>query len=976
MTKDSRMTRQYLLQAAEQYLAQAETYEAMTQQGVSDFLGIRVDIIYRQLPTAQWEQLRRTCIQSRLRKIIEDLCAEGKTLAELTVENIARQAKMPHVIVKSFLSSDEWQASQTMLPSSRGKTVLQKLTTITAQYHLHAKRYFASTEQYESLSLKQFAEFLGEPESIVSRRLPKYQWEELRGKWIENRLRQATEAAYAEAITQDDFTIKNITKHAGIPLITVRRFLSEDEWRTRRAALPKTREESEAASYLLQAEAYLARTQRYKDVTMKCFAKSLGVPSKHVFKRLSLRQWKMLQNKWIEMHLKEVMDAVYAEARNQADFTVVNIAKRAGMPIGTARDHFPADEWRSRREMLPPQYTASLQQMRQAMERVYAEAKTQEDFTMPKIAALVNIPPGVASHYIREEWQARRATLPTTEAKVLTALQSLVDANIPVSELTRQRVIELAAVNGAGTWPWFRELYLAARRQLALHAHEQPNSTPASMNVREIPGGWIDLDGNSWDLRPAGKHLLQRERLRKDFADIGWTILREELRSPDIAPGTVDRHYQGFLKGITVLGAEVPDIRRATLEAVQCAWMTFDGTKALRQMVRPCLALIFEELMRLAQHDDAIDETEMLRISIWLRDSVKVGHTELGEEFLSEQELNAVILGCLTDIAAGIAYINTNPNLLTVSLHPRSKENAAVVVQWAVALMILLILFTGLRRESILRLKTDDWAEVHPGLYVMAWKHNKKVEENVAMLPALLVQELQMYVEHTAQVRAALATEFVFLGSNNEGHWIVQPYAGLPYRLLEFAKRHHLKREGILLPLSPTALRRTYTTRALYEGRNLAALRAQLGHLHFSSTLRYIKFDRFEHPAEVGTPLDEYGRKALTLWHAPLILDELDPEERVSLLNTGVKQMQDVGRCLHERCVKAIQGSPPPCSLCEHLVTGPEFFDAWKMEHRHRKQELESLAEVPSSEMLLAQKKYQFERFEANFVFVQERFHA
>ncbi len=976
MTKDSRMTRQYLLQAAEQYLAQAETYEAMTQQGLADFLGIRVDIIYRRLPIPQWEQLRRTCIQSRLRKIIEDLRTEGKTLAELTVENIARHARMPFVIVKSFLSSDEWQASRTMLPPSRGRTVLQKLSNITAQYYLHAERYCASTEQYESLSLKQFAEFLGEPERIVTRRLPKYQWEELRGKWIENRLRQAMEAAYAEATTQDDFTIKNIARHAGIPLATVRRFLSEDEWRTRRAALPKTREEAEAASYLLQAEAYLARTQRYEDVTMKCFAKSLGVPSKHVFKRLSKRQWEMLRNQWIEMRLKEAMDAVYAEARYQADFSVVNIAKRAGIPVATARDHFPADEWRSRREILPPQYTATLQQMRQAMERVYAEAKTQEDFTMPKIAALVNIPSNLASHYIGEEWQARRATLPTTEEKVLAALQSLVDAHIPVSELTRQRVIELADVNGAGTWPWFKEPYLAARRQLALHTREQPKAPPAGMNVREIPGGWIDLDSNSWDLRPAGKNLLQRGRLRKDFADIGWTFLREELRSPDIALGTVDRHYQGFLKGIALLGEEVPDIRRARLEGVQRAWMTFNGTQALRQLARPCLALIFEELMRLAQHDDAIDEMEMLRISVWLRDDVKVGRTEVGEEFLSENEWNAVIQGCLTDIIAGIAYINTNPDLLTVSLHPLSKENAAVVIQWATALMILLMLFTGLRRESILRLKTDDWAEVHPGLYILAWKHNKKVEENGAVLPALLAQQLQLYVEHTAQVRAALATEFVFLSSNTRGHWEVQPCSGLPHRLLEFAKRHRLEREGVLLPLNPTVLRRTYTTRALYEGRNLAAVRAQLGHLHFSSTLRYAKFDRFEHPAEVDTPLDEYGRTALTLWQAPLILDELDPEERVSLLSTGVKQMQDVGRCRHKRCVKAIQGSPPPCSLCEHLVTGPEFFDAWKMEHRHRKQELENLAEVPGSEMLLAQKKYQFERFEANFVFVQERFHA
>src|SRR5438874_3043606 len=79
-------------------------------------------------------------------------------------------------------------------------------------------------------------------------------------------------------------------------------------------------------------------------------------------------------------------------------------------------------------------------------------------------------------------------------------------------------------------------------------------------------------------------------------------------------------------------------------------------------------------------------------------------------------------------------------------------------------------------------------------------------------------------------------------------------------------------------------IRRTFTTRALYEGQSLEALRSQLGHTTIMSTLLYSKLDLFEHPGQVRAPLDLYGRHALTLWKTPLLLDELPPEERVRLL--------------------------------------------------------------------------------------------
>jgi integrase len=1050
------MSTQDMLQAAELYLAQVEKYEEVTLRHLAEFLGVGIMVVNRWLPTPQWERLRNAWIQERLRRAMDMVCAEAKIQDDFTVERIASLAGLPSSVVHRALP-EEWKSRHQTLPITGKKGEHQEQPSIMMQYIHQAEAYLAQTEKYEEVTEKHFAQFLGEAKHIVYRRLPNDRWEELRNKWIENRLRQAIDATYAEARTQDDFTVENIVTHAGMPYITVCRFLCEDEWRARRATLPIRQKTSETTSrYLAQAESYLARTEHYEDVTVKRLAEFLGVTRNTVTKRLSNHQWEELRKRWIESRLRWAMDVAYAQAKTRDDFTLAAIIRLAGVPSTTVRRYLSQDEWHARKETISPKSTSPssqvetrppkearpskvasgsrsslqrtvqkrsrslgespksastlsqeethppksisssqqlerdkptrsiphdperdvvcLQQLRQALDTVYTTSKTQDDFTMRKIMELTGISQKRAYRLIGDEWRTRRATLPTTREKVLAALQRLVDANTPVLELTRKRIVELADVNGDGTWPWFSQPLNAARRQLASSSRKQAIDPPSGMNVREIPGGWIDIDASIWDLRPAGRRLLRRERLREDFAEVGWSLLQEELRSPDIALGTVEHHYQGFLKAAAVLGDEVSDVRRATLEAVQRAWMSFNGTQGLRAMVRTPLAMTFEALMRLAEQDDAIEGREMLRIFAWLSDDVTIGSSKPGEEFLSENEVNAVIRDCLSDIIAGIAYTDANPDLLAISLHPLARENAAVVVQWGTALMLLIMVFTGLRRESVLGLKTDDWAEVRSGLYVLAWRHNKKVEEHVAVLPALLGQQLQLYVERTAQVRAALEIESVFLGSDPRGLWQVLPLTQFRQRLQGFAKRHHLEREGKALTLNNTALRRTYTTRALYEGRNLAALRAQLGHMYLDSTLRYAKFDRHEHPAEVGVPLDEYGRKALTLWQTPRILDELDPGERTSLLSVKVQRKQDVGLCGHSRCVKAIGGSPPPCSLCEHLVTSPEFFNVWEMEYRWRKQELERLAVEPGSEMMLAQMIFQFECFEANFAFIQKRF--
>lgn len=980
MPSKPKLTAQEMLQAAKRYLEQTEAYEAATQKGLAEFLGVSVNILHQRLPQIEWKQLQSSWFQNKINQTIELLRTKSKDGEPIAIEDVARYAKLPLAIVRRFLPENEQPANQSRSSITQEHNAAESQLSLDTQYMLQAKEYLESTDQYKKTTVRHFAKFLGKAEKTIYTHIPAYKWEILRNDWIEKRLKQAMDAVYAEAKIQQDFNHGKIAEYAQMPFSTVQRFLPLDEWRTRRDTLPTIRENREALSreYLRQAEIYFTRTDNYRDLTREKFADYLGISKYIILGKLPYDQWETLVHEWVMSRIKRI---VADEGSDKHKVSISSIVRHTKIPFDVVRYYFyqiietEQDHSILAQLRLKNAYEVPLEQLRWIMDKVYAESKTQEDFTLTKVADLAGISRFKLTTRLQNEWQARKETLPTTQEKVLAAIQQLVDANTPKSEFTRQRIIEVADVNGSGQWSWFTQAYFNALHQLALHSHKEITDPPAGLNTRKIPGGWINLDSDIWDLRPAGKRLLMREKLREDFAEIGWPILQRELLSPEISLGTVCGHYDGFRKGSSMLGDDVPDIRRATLETTQRAWMKFNGTHGLRTKVRVSLALIFETLMRLAEQENAIDGKEMLRIFTWLRDDITVGRTSLGEDFLSEKELDAVIEGCLIDIAAGIAYTDTGPDFLSVNLRPGARENANAVVFWSTALMILIMAFTGLRRESILDIKIDDWMEIHKDLYVLAWHHNKKVEENAAVLPAALAQHIQLYVQRTNQIRSAIKTNLVLLCNNLQGHWHVWTGSQFHFKLKDFVKRHNLEREGVPLPLNSTVLRRTYTTRALYEGKNPAAVRAELGHIHLDSTFRYLKFDRYEHSAEVGMALDEYGRKALVLWRAPLLLDELDPEERKSLLDRKDKQRQDVGICRHDHCIKVSRGNLPPCSLCEHLVTGSEFLEAWRTEHHQRRKEIRLLATEPGAEMMLAQMNYQFRQFEKNFAFIQEKVH-
>ena len=486
-----------------------------------------------------------------------------------------------------------------------------------------------------------------------------------------------------------------------------------------------------------------------------------------------------------------------------------------------------------------------------------------------------------------------------------------------------------------------------------------------------MPGGWVDLDADVWDLSSAGGNRLKRNLLRSDLAELAWTQLMDELLEGQSACATVAHHYYGYRWAGELLGREVPDVREATLEQVQRAWLNYKEKAGKRERACAALRRLFAGLCSPTEEVSDIDRREMLLIAGWLYTSASGRPDTPKEDFLSETEMDEVIACCLSDIKAGLDFTETNVDLLDLTTRKKSKDSAAVVVNWGSALMLLLTLFTGLRRESVANFRLGDLVELRPGLFVLVWSHGKKREQKVAVLAGSVALLINQYIQRTTKLRRALGTENVFLTRSGLGYWSGgQGQNHLRCCLQDFIKRHGIVRDGKPLVLNTIVLRRTYVTRELYMGRSIWALRLQLGHSTVMTTRRYGKFDLLEHPAEVGAALDEYGRRSLALWHRPLLLAELEPAERDRLLGIEEGRDQDVGLCRHDGCIKISAGSPPPCSLCEHLVTGPEFLKAWDDEQRGREVEMEELQSTPGAGQLLMQKSSQYEVFKMNRAFV------
>jgi hypothetical protein len=68
----------------------------------------------------------------------------------------------------------------------------------------------------------------------------------------------------------------------------------------------------------------------------------------------------------------------------------------------------------------------------------------------------------------------------------------------------------------------------------------------------------------------------------------------------------------------------------------------------------------------------------------------------------------------------------------------------------------------------------------------------------------------------------------------------------------------------------------------------------------------------------------------------------------------------------------AVNGNPPPCSLCRFLVTGKEFLKFWKMEHTYRLKQIEDLSVHSGNDAIVSQLKHLLKEFEENYLYVEQ----
>ena len=522
---------------------------------------------------------------------------------------------------------------------------------------------------------------------------------------------------------------------------------------------------------------------------------------------------------------------------------------------------------------------------------------------------------------------------------------------------------------------WLAEALRQARIDLIAQQRGEIVSPPEGVSARIYEGGWIDIDRKSWDFSFVDGPKLRRYRLRRDLADIAWILLQEAVKSRNVAPRTVINHYYGYIWAGRLLGSTVSDIRLASLEGVQKAWSCYKAVPQKLTVARSALVRLFVRLIEVGEAYPESDSQEALKIINWLYGSVTVPSPVSSEAYLSASELDAVIRGCIQDITSGINFTAETPELTNKNTIYKAYGNARSVLHWSVALIILLKIYTGLRRKSIIEVELDDWREIRPGLNVLKWRHPKTPEEKLAIIPAFVAEHLDFYVDRTMELREALGTNRVFIVNDQFGGWSeFRSATRLNHHLRKFAVRHKITRDGVPLVLSSNVFRRTFATQSLYVGRSLWAICLQMGHSQIRTTESYVKFDQYEHANQVRDALNEFGQKSLSLRHDPLILEDLDADERESVLAAREECDQGVGLCRYTECVKAAEGSAPPCCLCEHLVTSAEFLKAWEAEIASRKKEIERLSKRADYEHIVAQLRYQLGRFEANLKYLQGKF--
>ena len=662
--------------------------------------------------------------------------------------------------------------------------------------------------------------------------------------------------------------------------------------------------------------------------------------------------------------IRQAADKLFTEAKYVGELTRKNVLALAGVPFNrtTFSRVFPGNTFTLLIQ------TWLQQRIENAMAEVFAAAKKRSDVTIQKIADIAECGRETVSKFVGPQFHARRQTLPDTTQLVLQTIERMIEDKIPIKDYTWEHVYTEVGVRYSRSRNKLTQVFQDGLETLTRYYEEQRDP---GVTYALIQGKRLNVDEPVWYLASLERNI-RRSRLRADIAAIAWPLIREEAIETLPSESTLLYLYQGYLSIGKLLGTTIPDIRSLTLATFQNVWLSSDATKATRQNMRSGLVRILEAMINQSASDSSSNAQEYILALNWLK-MLRFKEPKSTKAYLSEVEFEELIDCSLKDIMHGMEYLQHLDSPADHVTLGHQAQSAEPMLHWGIGLIILVMAFTGLRRQSIVRLTIEDIAQIGPEVYALTWRHGKPKKQRIAVIPRLVAEYLQHYINATELVRTHLGKQEIFLTRNNHRLWTQMTVIRLDYACKVFVARHTLKRDSTSLRLGSNILRRTYTTRALYELPNIPALQAQLGHNNAITTLAYAQHDRFEHPDQVDSALDVFGRKVLTRWYKPLLLNDLSDAERKVLLVSRNAHEQDVGMCRHQTCVKLNEDHLPPCSLCEHLVSGAEYLAAWEHEKVLREQKMEQIAKSPGSELLLAQLKGQYDRFMANYRFVQER---
>jgi integrase len=502
-----------------------------------------------------------------------------------------------------------------------------------------------------------------------------------------------------------------------------------------------------------------------------------------------------------------------------------------------------------------------------------------------------------------------------------------------------------------------------------------------------VLSGFPDLSANFWRRRallpkgpkpvldpsigivaPDGGAPLLRSRLRADIASVIWDAYQTECGRPGRPASAARSRFNCFLAAGRLLGTAVPDVRRTTLRDLQSAWLTHDLTTSTLQSARQGLQEVLDLLVGAAIEGADLNGGHVAAAAEWLA-GLGIPERRSSEAALTAAESDALVAAC------GAVIQEASEEAARSGIDgSRGPLWAPAVSDWGLALLILVARFTGLRSQSLTMMRSEDLLEVGPSTYGLVWRHDKKLEEHLAFVPASVGVLMQSYASALTPIRDELAIDQLFVGPGPGGMWAPISAPGLAHRIQGFVRRRVPALADTSIDLSPAILRRTFATRALAEGRSIFAIAAQLGHKTIVTTLGYVRYDRREHPGQVASALDRFGRIVLDRWKSPVLLEDLDADEASALAADAPSHDCVVGLCRCEECVFVASGeTPPPCQSCQFLATSPAFFPAWELDLARRKARVEALSADAALGTVAASEAAQIAEIARIFAYLQER---